>query len=107
MGPADGYGVNESLLGPPEVTSLTSLSSSGVPSIGTKALTGKDSGCSGMLALCERHTAQRRRVVYSLRNLPNEANTILVGLAQAQDTTRADADPRVTNSGYCVQPVIV
>ena len=30
-------------------TSLTSLPSNGVPGMGTRAFTGKDSGCSGML----------------------------------------------------------
>lgn len=44
-----------------DTINLTSLFSKGVPGIGTRALTGKDSGCSGMLKKVEFRTPTSRK----------------------------------------------
>ncbi len=42
-----------------------------------------------------------------LRNFPNEANAVLVGLAQPEDAARANTDPRIPDSGNGVEAVVV
>lgn len=45
--------------------------------------------------------------VHSLCYLPNEANAVLVGLAETKNASRAHADARVTYCGYGIQSVVV
>ena len=48
-----------------------------------------------------------RMNIHSLCHLPDQANAVFVGLAQAKDPSRTHADPGVTNSGYGIQSVVV
>ena len=80
---------------------LTSFFSSGVPGIGTSALTGNDSGCSGMLS----HSSGSRPIVSrytfgSLGDFIDESNPVRVCFYYTQDAAGANADSRVADGGY-------
>lgn len=83
-------------------TELTSLFSSGVPGIGTSALTGNDSGCSGMLSIARTFSTLRpgcgQAHICVLGHLVNEPYAVCVRFAEPQDATRAHADARVADS---------
>lgn len=81
---------------------LTSFFSRGVPGIGTRALTGNDSGCSGRLSghFFSHQSFQRgKQRVMVLGQLPDQPNSISVRLSQTKNSARADADARLADCG--------
>ena len=75
--------------------------------MGTSALTGKDSGCSGMLQ--KGHSAQmyETREQNLLRHLPDKTHAIFIGFAETKNSSRANADTSITNSAYGAQSVVI
>lgn len=87
-------------------TPTRSLPSRGVPGIGTRALTGNDSGASGSLQSLS--VLQRREVGRNaLAHLPNQTDAVSILFAETNDTTTADADACIANSGKRVETVVV
>lgn len=93
----------------PIITRPTSFFSRGVPGIGTRALTGNDSGCSGRLKGVTLHQSflnpGRKRAV--LGQLPDQPNSISVRLTKTQNSARAYANARLADCGDGAQSFVV
>lgn len=87
------------------------FSSRGVPGMGTRALTGKDSGASGSLGDERRGLATRllsaKEAQNSLGHLVDESNTVGSLLAESDDTSTAHADARRANRLNSLQTLVV